>query len=416
MLGICCTSIFLVGLDGTAVAAALPSVGRDMGLPVSGLQWTADLYLLVLASMQMPAGTAADRFGRRRVFRVGLVLSAAGSLLCGLAPGLGRPLSARAVQACGGSMLNPAAMSVITTTFTGRAERARAVSIWHCTFGVAMACGPLLGGLMIAAAGWPGIFWIPIPIALAAAGLAWPSRPQSRAARPRRPDPAGQALVIVMLGALTYAIIEGPAAGWSSPRIAGCSPWEPGRAEPMIDLRLFASVQFSGAIAAAAGTFALLGGFLFLTALYLQDARGLSPVAAGLHIAPMAAAVALTAPLAVRLAARRRTRAAMLIAGTAMTLSCAVLAVAGGRPPAGTWRAPTRCSAAGSAPPTSRSPTRRSPACRPPRRAWPAASTPHLAWSARSSAWRSPGRSSWRTCTARCGPDSVPPPTPPGAS
>ena len=185
MLGICCTSIFLVGLDGTAVAAALPSVGRDMGVPVSGLQWTADVYLLVLASMQMAAGTAADRFGRRRVFRVGLVLFAAGSLLCGLAPGLGWLLAARAVQACGGSMLNPAAMSVITTTFTGRAERARAVSIWHCTFGVAMACGPLLGGLMVAAAGWPGIFWMTNPDR---AGRRRAGRP-SRARVPRRPAP-----------------------------------------------------------------------------------------------------------------------------------------------------------------------------------------------------------------------------------
>jgi len=199
------------------VTAALPSVGQDMGVPVAGLQWTADVYLLVLASMQMAAGTAADRFGRRRVFRAGLGLFAAGSVLCGLAPGLSWLLAARAVQACGGSMLNPAAMAVITTTFTGRTARARAISIWHCTFGVSMACGPLLGGLMVSAAGWPGIFWMNIPVALAAAGLAGRVVPESRAARPRRPDPAGQALVIVMLGALTYAIIEGPAAGWSSP-------------------------------------------------------------------------------------------------------------------------------------------------------------------------------------------------------
>ena len=344
VLAVCCSSIFLVGLDGTAVAAALPSVGQDMRVPVSGLQWTADVYLLVLASTQMAAGTVADRFGRRRVFRTGLGLFAAGSLLCGLAPGLGWLLAARAVQACGGSMLNPAAMSILTTTFTGRAERARAVSIWHCVFGIAMACGPLLGGLMVAAAGWQGIFWMNIPVALAAGALVGRLVPESRAARPRRPDLTGQTLIIIMLGALTYAIIEGPAAGWSSPRITGLFAvsaaalaaliaWEPRRAEPMIDLRLFRSVQFSGAVAAAIGTFALLGGFLFLTALYLQNARGLSPVAAGLHVAPMAAAVALTAPLAGRLVARRRTRAAMLIAGSALTMSCAALTVAGGAPP-----------------------------------------------------------------------------------
>ena len=235
-------------------------------------------------------------------------------------------------------MLNPAAMSVITVTFTGRAERARAVSIWHAVFGISMACGPVLGGVVVAAAGWQGIFWMNIPVALAAAALAARFVPESRAARPRRPDPAGQALVIVMLGSLTYAIIEGPAAGWSSPQtaalfavsaaaLAALIAWEPRRAAPMIDLRLFGSLQFSGAIAAAAGTFAVLGGFLFLSTLYLQDVRGLTPVAAGLRIAPMAAAVAICAPLAGRLAARRSTRAAMLIAGSALTLSCAALAV-----------------------------------------------------------------------------------------
>ena len=164
-------------------------------------------------------------------------------------------------------MLNPAAMSVITVTFTGRAERARAVSIWHAVFGVSHGLRPAARRLVVAAAGWQGIFWMNIPVALAAAALAARFVPESRAARPRRPDPAGQALVIVMLGSLTYAIIEGPAAGWSSPRtvalfavsaaaLAALIAWEPRRAAPMIDLRLFGSLQFSGAIAAAAGTFA----------------------------------------------------------------------------------------------------------------------------------------------------------------
>jgi len=337
VLAICCPAIFLVGLDSTALNVALPSIGHDLRVPVSGLQWTVDVYLLVLATMQMAAGTNADRFGRRRIFQAGLALFALGSLLCGLAPGLGWLLAARVIQAAGGSMLNPAAMSVITVTFTDRAERARAVSIWHAVFGISMACGPVLGGVVVAAAGWQGIFWMNIPVALAAAALAARFVPESRAARARRPDPAGQALVIVMLGSLTYAIIEGPAAGWSSPQtvalfavsaaaLAALIAWEPRRAEPMIDLRLFGSLQFSGAIAAAAGTFAVLGGFLFLSTLYLQDVRGFTPVAAGLRIAPAAAAVAICAPLAGRLVARRNTRAAMLIAGSALTLSCAALA------------------------------------------------------------------------------------------
>lgn len=336
VLGICCTSIFLAGLDNTAVTVALPAIGRDLHAPVPGLQWTIDAYLLALASMMMLAGVNADRFGRRRIFRAGLALFAAGSLACSLAPGLGWLIGFRAAQGIGGSMLNPAAMSLIAVTFTGPAERARAISVWHAVFGLSMAAGPVLGGLLVAAAGWRAIFWLNIPAAVAASVLAGRFIPESRAGHARRPDPGGQLLVTVMLGSLTYAIIQGPGAGWSSARITGSfalaaaaaaalAAWEPRRRDPVIDLRLFRSLQFSGSVAAAVAAFAALGGFLFLSTLYLQDVRGLAAAAAGLRLAPMAAAVAVCAPLAGRLVAAGRTRIAMLIAGTALTLSCAAL-------------------------------------------------------------------------------------------
>ena len=336
VLGTCCTSIIIVGLDSTAVTVALPSIGHDLHVPVPGLQWTVDIYALVMASLLMFSGANADRFGRRRTFQAGLSLFTAASLLCGTAPSLGWLLAFRVVQAVGASMLNPSAMSIIATTFTERAERARAISIWHAAFGVGMACGPLLGGLAVAVAGWQGIFWINIPVGLAGVLLAELFVPESRAGRARKPDPVGQALVIIMLGALTYAIIEGPAAGWQSARIIGSFAlaaislgmllaYEPRRRDPMIDLRLFGSVQFSGAVAVAVFAFAVLGGFLFLSALYLQDVRGLTPAAAGLRLVPMAVAVAICALLAGRLVARGRTRAAMLIAGAALAVSCAAL-------------------------------------------------------------------------------------------
>jgi EmrB/QacA subfamily drug resistance transporter len=240
------------------------------------------------------------------------------------------------LQAVGGSMLNPSAMSIIANTFTDGAERARAIGIWHGVFGVSMACGPVLGGVMVGSVGWRGIFWINIPIGLAAIALAALFVPESRAARARRPDPVGQALVIIMLGSLTYAIIEGPYAGWYSARIFGfftlavaalavLLAYEPRRRDPMIELRFFRSVQFSGAAIAGVCAFAALGGFLFLSSLYLQDVRGFSPLHAGLRIAPMAVTLAICAPLAGRIVAKGRTRIAMLIAGAALTLSCAEL-------------------------------------------------------------------------------------------
>src|SRR6202034_3733944 len=135
VLAICCMSLFIVGMDATIVNVALPSIGRDFHASVSGLQWTIDAYLLVLASLLMLSGSTADRVGRRRGFQVGLVIFTLGSLACSLAPGLGWLIAFRALQAVGGSMLNPVAMAIITNTFTDRRERAQAIGIWGAVFG-----------------------------------------------------------------------------------------------------------------------------------------------------------------------------------------------------------------------------------------------------------------------------------------
>ncbi len=143
ILAICCMSLLIVGLDNTIVNVALPSIRRELNASVSGLQWTVAAYTLVLASLLMLSGSTADRIGRRRVFQTGLVTFTAGSLLCSLAPSLGWLIAFRMVQAVGGSMLNPVAMSIITNTFTDRAERARAIGIWGGVVGISMALGPV---------------------------------------------------------------------------------------------------------------------------------------------------------------------------------------------------------------------------------------------------------------------------------
>jgi EmrB/QacA subfamily drug resistance transporter len=336
VLFICCSSLFIVGLDSTIVNVALPSIGRDLHAGVSGLQWTIDGYTLVLASLLMLSGATADRVGRRRTFQVGLVVFTAGSGLCSLAPGLGWLIAFRMVQAIGGSMLNPVAMSIITNTFTDRAERARALGAWGSTFALSVALGPVLGGLLVGSVGWRGVFWVNIPVGLAAIALTARFVPESRAPRARRPDPVGQALIVVMLGSLTYAIIEGPAHGWHSADIlalfalaavtlAAFVAYEARRTEPVLDPRFFRSAPFAGAVLIAISAFAALGGFLFLATLYLQDVRDMSALAAGLHMVPMAAVMAVGAVTSSRMLARWGGRLPTLAAGAGIAAGAILL-------------------------------------------------------------------------------------------
>lgn len=328
-------SLLIVSLDNTVLNVALPSIQKELHATVAGMQWTIDAYTLVLASLLMLAGSTADRIGRRKVFKTGLVLFTLGSLLCSVAPNLESLVAFRMVQAVGGSMLNPVAMSIITNTFTDPRERARAIGVWGGVVGISMAAGPVVGGLLVDSVGWRSIFWVNLPVGLAALLLTWRYVPESRAPKPRRPDPVGQLLVIGLLGSLTYAIIEAPSAGWTSARIlsfaalaacslAGLLLYERRRTEPLIDLRFFRSAPFSGATVIAVCAFAALSGFLFLNTLYLQNVRGLSALDAGLYMLPMAALTFVCAPLSGRLVGSRGPRLSLLVAGVAMT-ACGLL-------------------------------------------------------------------------------------------
>ncbi|MET8865486.1 MFS transporter [Nonomuraea sp. NPDC004580] len=332
VLAICCMSLFIVGLDNTIVNIALPAIRRDLNASVSGLQWIIDAYTVVLASLLMLAGSTGDRIGRRRTFQTGLTLFTLGSLMCSLAPSLGWLIGARALQAVGGSMLNPVAMSIITNTFTEPRERARAIGVWGGVSGVSMALGPLVGGALVGAVGWQSIFWINIPVGVAAFVLCALFVPESRAPRPRRVDPVGQVLVIVALATLTFGLIEAPAAGWGSPRtlacfavaalaLAGLIRYELRTEEPLIELRFFRSVPFAGATVTAVCGFAALGGFLFVNTLYLQDVLGLSALHAGLYTLPMAGLTVLCSPLAGRIVANAGTRVPLLLAGASIGAS-----------------------------------------------------------------------------------------------
>jgi EmrB/QacA subfamily drug resistance transporter len=335
VLAICCMSLLIVGLDNTIVNVALPSIRRDLGASVSNLQWTIDAYTLVLASFLMLSGSTADRIGRRRIFQIGLTLFSVGSLLCSIAPSVQWLIAFRAMQAIGGSMLNPVAMSIITNTFTSPKERAQAIGVWGGVVGISQALGPIVGGLLVDSVGWRSIFWINVPIGIAAIVLTFMFVPESKALRARRIDPVGQLLVIVGLATLTYAIIEGPGLGWTSARIIGLFVvsilaviglvvYERRRPEPLIDVRFFRSIPFSGATIIAICAFASLAGFLFVNTLYLQDVRGYSALAAGLYTLPLAVMTLFFGPLSGRIVGTRGPRISLLVAGAGL-LACALI-------------------------------------------------------------------------------------------
>jgi EmrB/QacA subfamily drug resistance transporter len=329
-------SLLIVGLDNTIVNVALPSIGRELHTSVSGLQWTVDAYTLVLASLLMLSGSMGDRLGRKRVFSLGLVLFTLGSLLCSLAPNLGSLVAFRMVQAIGGSMLNPVAMSIIRNVFTDARERAQAIGVWGATVGISLALGPVVGGALVESVGWRSIFWINIPVGLTALALTSRFVPESRASQPRRLDAAGQLLVVAVFGSLTYAIIEAPSAGWLSGQSAALLalalaalallvPYELRRREPLIDPRFFRSVPFASASVIAVCSFAALGGFLFLNTLYLQEVRGLSALQAGLCTLPIAAMTFVFAPLSGRIVGHRGPRIGLLAGGVGLAFGAALL-------------------------------------------------------------------------------------------
>jgi len=336
ILAICCMSLLIVAMDNTIVNVALPSIRRDLHASVSGLQWTIDAYVIVIASLLLLSGSTADRLGRKRIFQVGLSLFVLGSLLCSLAPTLRLLIAARALQGVGGSMLNPVAMSIITNVFTEPRERARAIGAWGATVGISLGLGPVVGGLLTQSEGWRSIFWINVPIGLAAVVLTALYVPESRAQRARRIDPVGQVLVFVTLASLTYAIIEGPTAGWFSAQTIGTFAlalvalvsfilYEQRREDPLIELRFFRSAPFSGATVIAVSAFAAFVGFLFVNTLYLQTVRGYSALDAGLCTLPLAAAALVCSPLSARLLSNRGARLPLFVAGSCMAASGLVL-------------------------------------------------------------------------------------------
>ncbi|MGW5396653.1 MFS transporter [Streptomyces sp. NPDC003952] len=326
VLAVCALSMFLIGVDTTIVNVGLPAIGRGLGADTRGLEWVVDAYTVVLASLLIASGALADRFGRRRVFRCGLAVFGLASLACALAPSLGLLVAARAVQGVGASMLSPVALAIVVNAMPDPRERARAIGIWASVFGVSMAAGPVVGGTLIAALGWRSVFWINVPVVVGALVLVAVFVPESRGQRARRIDLPGQLLLTTALCVSVGVLIEGPRIGWASPAALACyavaaaavtgfARVELRSPEPLIDLGLFRRPPFASAVLGAVAVFAALSVSLLLTTLYLQDARGWTPLAAGAATLPMALGATVCAPWSGSLTGRLGPRRPLLLAG-----------------------------------------------------------------------------------------------------
>ncbi|WP_438319530.1 MFS transporter (plasmid) [Streptomyces sp. HUAS TT3] len=329
VLAVCALSMFLVGLDTTIVNVGLPVIGRGLGADTRSLEWVVDAYTIILAGLLVASGALADRFGRRRVFRCGLVVFGVASVVCALAPSLGFLVAARAVQGVGASMLSPVALAIVVNAMPDPRERARAIGVWASVFGLSMAAGPVTGGALVEAFGWRSVFWINVPVIAAALVLVAVFVPESRGERARRVDLPGQVLLTLALGVSVGLLIEGPRMGWASaPALAGYAVAaaataafvrvELRREEPLMDLGLFRRRGFAAAVLGAVAVFVALNVTLLLTTLYLQQGRGWTPLAAGLATLPMAVGATLCAPWSGRLVGRVGPRRPLVLAGAFM--------------------------------------------------------------------------------------------------
>jgi MFS transporter, DHA2 family, methylenomycin A resistance protein len=322
---------FMVILDATIVAVALPALGRDLGSGVAGLQWVVDSYTVVLAGLLLLGGSLSDRVGSRRVFLAALVAFTLASLACGLAPSLGALVAARALQGAGAAMMVPSSLALLGAAYPDPRLRARAFGVWGGIAGIAAASGPLLGGVLTASVSWRAVFMVNLPVGLLALWLVWRHvEASSRGEGARRLDPLGQLMAVACVGGLVMALIHGGSAGWREPLVLGglgaaaaCGGvWllaQRRARDPMVPPWLLRRRTFSGPV--AVGLLLNLGfyGQLFVMSLYLQRVRGESPSLAGVALLPEALAVLVASPLSGRVTGRTGPRlpmtAGMLIGG-----------------------------------------------------------------------------------------------------
>jgi EmrB/QacA subfamily drug resistance transporter len=313
-LGAVAFGLFMIMLDNTVVNVALPSIQRDLGIGLSELEWIVTGYALAFAALMLVGGKLGDAYGRRRLFVIGMAVFTLASLWCGLAGSGGELIAARVVQGAGAALMNPATLSIITATFPPR-QRGTAIGIWAGVSALALAIGPLTGGLLTEHLSWNWIFFVNVPVGIVGIVASFFLIDESKDATHESLDLPGLVTSAVGLFSLTYALIEANAYGWGSPRIVGAFAVaavsltsflliERMRRSPMLDLSLFRNRTYVGANVAVLLVALSMFGVFFFISLYMQNILGFSPVKAGAAFLPMTILIILIAPMAGRLADR----------------------------------------------------------------------------------------------------------------
>jgi EmrB/QacA subfamily drug resistance transporter len=325
----------IAALDATVVNIALPTIGRDFHTGIAALQWVMTSYILTLAAFLLIGGSLGDRFGRRKVYLIGIVWFALASAACGFAPSAVALIITRVLQGIGAALLTPGSLAILEASFTP-ADRARAIGAWSGLGGVAIATGPLIGGYLISAASWRWIFFINVPIAAVVVALGARHIPESRDPyMTGRLDYAGALAAVVFLSGITFAFIEAPALGWASPTVvtmavlggAGLAAFltrEHRAAAPMLPLSIFRERQFAATSAVTFIVYSALTGATFLLPLVLQVVSGYSPLASGLALLPltviMLALSARSGQLATRIGPRLQLSVGPFIVGAGLAM------------------------------------------------------------------------------------------------
>ncbi|MBD0693244.1 MFS transporter [Streptomyces sp. CBMA123] len=318
-----CVAMFMAMLDNVVVNVALPRIGQDLDSGISGLQWVAEGYSLVYAGLVLTGGALGDRYGRTRMFVLGLSLFTLGSAVAALAGTIGVLVGGRMVQGVGAALLTPGSLTLLGHVFTEEGERTKAIGVWSGVSALGLSIGPVIGGPMVEHLGWASVFWINVPIGVAGVVLAAKVLP-GIPPRARRIDFGGFVLSAAGLGLLVYALIEGPSRGWTDPRVLGCGAvavallvvfllLELRVAEPMLELRLFRDGALSGALLSGFMVSFGMFGALFFLPLLMQGVLGWSPSGAAYGGLPMTVMLVVAGPLSGRLAARYGPRLPMVL-------------------------------------------------------------------------------------------------------
>jgi EmrB/QacA subfamily drug resistance transporter len=314
-LGALAVSLFMIMLDNTVVSVALPSIQADLNTSLTQLEWVINAYAMVFAVLLLTGGKLADYVGRRRIFVLGLIVFTASSLWCGLSGSGDMLIAARAVQGIGGALMLPATLSIIAATFPV-AERGLAIGIWAGASGLALAIGPLIGGLLAQHAGWEWIFYINVPVGVLGVGAAyWLIRESRDMSHEQRLDVPGLVTSAIAVFLTTYALTESNTYGWGSTRIVLCFVGaavalavfvvlEHRQRLPMLDLSLFRNSTFAGGNVGGLLIFVALFGQIFYSSIYLQAVLRYSPVQAGATFLVATGAIAMTVPISGKLSDR----------------------------------------------------------------------------------------------------------------